>query len=215
MHLSYSTFPKRLFDFCHSQLPQRPIWVGLAGCPGSGKTTIAQQLVGQRSEQVCVIPMDGYHLRRDVLDSMDDPKAAYARRGAPFTFDAQRFVADLITAKTTGHGSFPTFEHRIADPVEDAITYDSDHTNLVFVEGNYLLLNSEPWSRLKTEVFDLTCWLDVPVMECCARVHQRNLDLGMSEQASLQKIKNNDRLNAELVCQNGSQSADWVITSST
>lgn len=214
MHISYSAFPKRLFDFCHSQLLQRPLWVGLAGCPGSGKTTIARQLVRQHSKQVCVIPMDGYHLRRDVLDSMEDPQSAYTRRGAPFTFDAQRFVADLITAKTTGHGSFPTFEHSVADPVENAITYDSDHTDLVFVEGNYLLLNSKPWNRLKAEVFDLTCWLDVSVMESCERVHQRNMDLGMSPQASLHKIANNDRLNAKLVFQNGSQSADWVITPS-
>ena len=158
--------------------------------------------------------MDGYHLRRDIRDSMDDPEFAYARRGAPFTFDAERFVADLIAAKTTGHASFPSFEHAIADPVENAIAFDSDQTDLVIVEGNYLLLNSKPWNRLPKEVFDLTCWLDVPVTESCERVHQRNIDLGMSEHASLQKITNNDRLNAELAYRSGSNSADWLVTRS-
>ncbi len=37
--------------------------------------------------------MDGFHYTRAQLDAMQDPAYAHARRGAPFTFDADTFVA--------------------------------------------------------------------------------------------------------------------------
>lgn len=42
-----------------------------------------------------VVSMDGYHYYRSELDEMDDPKEAYARRGAAFTFDSERFVREV------------------------------------------------------------------------------------------------------------------------
>ncbi|GMM35002.1 Yfh7 protein [Saccharomycopsis crataegensis] len=40
------------------------------------------------SEFAQVVPMDGFHLPRRVLSQFKDPVTAFARRGAPFTFDA-------------------------------------------------------------------------------------------------------------------------------
>lgn len=213
MLIATSEFSDELCRFREASGLQRPVWIGLAGCPGSGKSTIAENVRHQSPNEVCIIPMDGYHFRRQLLDVMNDPQAAHARRGAPFTFDADRFVADLLAAKESGQGSFPAFEHGIADPVEDAIPFEACQTSIVLVEGNYLLLDSHPWNRLASEVFDLTCWLDVSVHESCERVHQRNTALGMTEQKSRQKVEGNDRLNAELVSQNGSDVADWLIVS--
>lgn len=188
-----------------------PLWVGLAGAPGSGKSTLAKAFL-RKIDGVCVIPMDGYHLRRAELDRMDDPQNAHLRRGAPFTFDADRFFGDLAGARRLGYGSFPEFEHSTGDPVEDRIHFDAGEAKIVLVEGNYLLLEDKPWDRLKQEVFDLTCWLNVPVDECCERVHQRNVSLGITDEQSRQKIERNDRLNAELVSEFGAKVADWVLT---
>lgn len=211
MRMQTSDFVANLQRFVAERNFSKPPWVGLAGCPGSGKSTVAQTVIQRYPRSVCVVPMDGYHFRRHVLDQMDDPQTAHARRGAPFTFAAHRFVDDLLAAKAEGTGLFPAFEHATADPVEDAIAFHADQAAVVLVEGNYLLLDTPPWNRLKSELFDLTCWLDVPVDECCERVHQRNMDLGMSEQQSRQKVEFNDRLNADLVNENGAQMADWIL----
>lgn len=211
MRMSLANFAANLRRFCEKRDPRQPVWVGLAGCPGSGKSTVAEMVMQECPGSVCVVPMDGYHFSKRVLDQMDDPQTAHARRGAPFTFDAHRFIGDLLEAKSTGRGQFPAFEHATADPVEDAIKFDANQAAVVLVEGNYLLLDTPPWNLLPSEVFDLTCWLDVPVDECCQRIHQRNMDLGMTKQQSEQKVESNDRPNANLVSENGARLADWIL----
>ena len=65
--------------------------VGICGIPGSGKSSVARMLIegvdGGRSS--VVVGMDGWHLTREALSQMDDPKEAFAKRGAPWTFDAE------------------------------------------------------------------------------------------------------------------------------
>ena len=56
-------------------------WIGLAGAPGSGKTTVAEAMRRRMPGKITVIPMDGYHYYRAQLDAMDDPREAHARRG--------------------------------------------------------------------------------------------------------------------------------------
>jgi pantothenate kinase len=45
-----------------------------------------------------VVSMDGYHYYKHQLDKFEDPKEAHARRGAAFTFNADRFVKDVKRA---------------------------------------------------------------------------------------------------------------------
>lgn len=40
-----------------------------------------------------IVPMDGYHLTRHQLDQFPNPREAHARRGAPWTFDAEGVVS--------------------------------------------------------------------------------------------------------------------------
>ncbi|KAI9900902.1 hypothetical protein N3K66_005164 [Trichothecium roseum] len=92
--------------------------IGIAGIPGSGKTTLASAVTARlqalhnnntitssspppTSETPKVIAqclsMDGFHLPRAALSAMPDPARAHARRGAAFTFDAPAFL-DLVTS---------------------------------------------------------------------------------------------------------------------
>lgn len=64
---------------------------------------------------------DGYHYYKHELDAMADPAALHARRGAHWTFNAERFVKDLTQARALGAGRFPSFDHHVGDPLEDAI----------------------------------------------------------------------------------------------
>jgi pantothenate kinase len=173
-------------------------WIGLAGSPGSGKSTVAEAIRRRMPEMITVISMDGYHYYRRQLNAMEDPEEAYARRGAPFTFDAERLVDELRVARQKGTGAFPSFDHRIGDPVERDIELRPGK-QVVIVEGNYLLLDESPWASLKNEVFDATWFLDVEVAECRRRVEERHVGTGLTKGEARHRVSSNDGPNAELV----------------
>ena len=78
-------------------------FIGIAGIPAAGKSTICENLVKVLKEEhdikAIVIPMDGYHYYRKELDEMENPKLAHERRGAEFTFNGKKFVEDVTSAK--------------------------------------------------------------------------------------------------------------------
>lgn len=102
--------------------------------PGSGKTYYCSNVLAKRFPEAKIIPMDGYHIYRKDLD-----EEGIRRRGAPFTFDHQKFKADLIKLRKYGEGTFPQFEHHVKDPVEDAIKITKDD-KIIIIEGLYLFL---------------------------------------------------------------------------
>jgi len=90
-------------------------WIGLAGGPGSGKTTVATAVADRindrfqnhhasgtntkSEEDVCiVVPMDGYHYSQHDLVSMHG-EDAMLQRGKPFTFDAESLVSSISNAQ--------------------------------------------------------------------------------------------------------------------
>jgi pantothenate kinase len=98
---------------------------------------------------------DGFHLPKKTLATFPSPEIAFRRRGAPFTFDADAFVTTIVSLKecpvTQLHDLelavlLPSFDHAIQDPVCNDICVPSD-TQVVIVEGNYLLFNESPWNK--------------------------------------------------------------------
>jgi pantothenate kinase len=186
------------------------LWIGITGAPGSGKSTLAYDLKNLLGRLLIVIPMDGYHYYRSELDKMKDAQKAHSRRGAPFTFNSTKFVNDLIKARATGAGSFPGFDHSVGDPVENEITLSRSH-KIVLVEGNYLLLDSDPWRQLREKVFDETWYLDVPLQECIQRLCNRHVEVGLSEEQAKHQVASNDAINAELISSVSPKNADKII----
>lgn len=186
-------------------------WIGLAGGPGSGKSTLAQALKARLGKLLTIIPLDGYHYYRRELDAMEDPQEAHTRRGAPFTFNSSRFVHDLIKARGSGEGVFPSFDHAAGDPVEEAIRLHKGR-QIVLVEGNYVLLDTEPWCQLRDSVFDETWFLDVPVPECNRRVCRRHVKTGLSKEQAKLRVATNDSINAELITKISRANADRLIS---
>jgi pantothenate kinase len=78
--------------------PSTRLLIGLVGVPGAGKTTLAAQWATHLNAAhgvgtAVALGMDGFHLTKAQLAQFPDPVAAFARRGAPWTFDAAGFVA--------------------------------------------------------------------------------------------------------------------------
>lgn len=105
---------------------------------------------------------DGFHYTKAVLSSFEDSDTAFRRRGAPFTFDSLRFLDLLLKLKdmpVTAKGQkeirvlAPSFDHAEKDPVEDTIVVSS-RTRIVIIEGNYTLLDEQPWRQIADLVDD-------------------------------------------------------------
>ena len=144
-------------------------WIGVAGGPGSGKTTISEIIAGRLNqiepESAVVVPMDGWHTPQRDLIAKFGPESM-KRRGAPWTFDVELCVEELKKAKQAGEGSLPIYSREISDPLPDGVSLQKHH-RVVLVEGLYLLWKEDPqWSKL----FDL--WDERWFVQCPSRQEQ-------------------------------------------
>ena len=165
---------------------------GLAGPPGSGKSTVAALLADALG--AVVVPMDGFHLDNAELDRL----GLSGVKGAPETFDAAGFVR-LVEQLTHSDGpvSAPTFD-RLADrAIDGAITVDPDD-HIVIVEGNYLLLDRPPWAALR-ELFDRTGYIDVDDATRVERLVARHVSHGRSLEDAREFVRTSDEANAAIV----------------
>lgn len=167
--------------------------IGIAGPPAAGKSTLSKRLAEKVPDSI-VLPMDGYHYTKARLQQFDDPEAAFKRRGAHWTFDAERFVRALSELKESKCGKFPAFEHGVGDPVEDAIEVTSNH-RVVFVEGNYLTIDVPPWDQI-VSILDWIYFVECDLPELETRMLGRCLSLGKDPEVSKERIATNDSPNA-------------------
>ena len=74
-----------------------------------------------------------------------------ARRGAPWTFDADACVAAFADRREDGRSSLLVYSRTKSDSVPDRVALHPA-TKIVLLEGNYLLAWDDPtWSTLGTE----------------------------------------------------------------
>jgi pantothenate kinase len=174
--------------------------VAVAGAPGSGKTTLADQLHNAlivKGETSVVVPMDGFHFDDIVLNA----RGHRARKGAHYTFDAPGFVHLITRIKAQEPDiAIPVFDRTIEMSRAAADVIDGT-TRFIIVEGLYLLLKREPWTALKN-LFDVSIFLDVPRAELERRLTKRILEHGHDEAYAKNWIASNDMLNADEVMGN-------------
>lgn len=185
--------------------PTRRLLVGIAGIPGSGKSTLSQavleRIVALRGPCCVLVGMDGWHYPRTVLDEMSDPAEAHKRRGAAFTFDADAFVAFAERLRQDGLHTItaPSFSHAEKDPVSDAIQIKPTH-KIVLIEGLYCCLDVEPWKRA-AECWDLRWFIDTTPQIARERLTRRHVESGICANAALamERADTNDLPNGEWI----------------
>jgi pantothenate kinase len=180
--------------FKHAGKSQRVI-VAVAGPPGAGKSTVVEELAAVLpAGSAAVVPMDGFHYDDAVLEALGLRK----RKGAPETFDFDGYEA-LLRRLLAGDRdvAVPIFDRSIEISRAAAAIVPKD-VKFVLTEGNYLLLDEEPWSRL-APLFDFTVFLDVPRDELERRLIQRWLDHGRTPEDGRRWVDSNDLPNVDRV----------------
>eukprot|EP01062_Namystynia_karyoxenos_P071118 TRINITY_DN66531_c0_g1_i1.p1 TRINITY_DN66531_c0_g1~~TRINITY_DN66531_c0_g1_i1.p1 ORF type:complete len:279 (+),score=91.39 TRINITY_DN66531_c0_g1_i1:72-839(+) len=195
--------PSRAASSPQGHSPHRVV-VGIAGVPGSGKTTLAgaarDAVNAAHPGAAEAVSMDGFHLSRAELDRMPDPARAHECRGAHWTFDAPAFARAMERLRWhPGEVRLPSFDHAKGDPVPDDIVVSSSH-RIVFAEGLYVLLAGEPDWRKGCEQCALRVFVDTPQHVATERLIRRHMAAwGITREKAAQRACGSDLQNAQLV----------------
>lgn len=177
--------------------------LGITGAPGAGKSTLAERLVAALGPEIAVlVPMDGFHFADEVLHDM----GIHARKGAHDTFDAWGYVSlmrrihEQSRAFAAGHDGTvyaPHFRRDLEEPVGSAVAVRPE-VPLVVTEGNYLLLDQQPWPQA-CAVVDETWFLAPTEEQRLGQLIARHERFGRSLAEATERSLGSDQRNAELI----------------
>jgi len=139
--------------------------------------------------------MDGFHLANATLDAL----GRRDRKGAIDTFDGWGFVSLLERIRTERDNPVyaPGFDRAVDEPIAGAVAI-TPATRLVVAEGNYLLVDEEPWSRIRPLLAE--AWFcAAPEDERMRRLVDRHQRHGRSHEAALAWAHDVDGANALLI----------------
>ncbi len=192
-----------------------------------------------------VLPMDGYHFSKAALrnlassyadkhdgvigdaESTKGKSTTYeelmARRGAPWTFDAEALCRDFSAARASGEAQLPTYVRAKGggDPVPGGAELYKSH-KYVLCEGIYLLaLDDARWAPLG-DLWDDTWFVAVSPETACERLVRRHLETWDEDKArkwgegaagARAKAEANDLKNAVWINKNSRHHAKYIIKS--
>ena len=191
----------------------RRLLVMLAAPPGAGKSTLVSFLEKLSRERPGLCPMqavgmDGFHRRQEYLLShttvRDGKKISMVEiKGAPVTFDLEKLASAIRKVKSGETCGWPVYDRILHNPMEDALTVDSD---IVLLEGNYLLLDEEGWRDISAYA-DFTVSVSAGEALLRERLIDRKIRTGVAEDAAVRFVDFSDMPNVRL-CLEKSKPAD-------
>ena len=180
--------------------------LGIVGSPGAGKSTLSAAIVDEVPSSV-VVPMDGFHLLNEQLVVLGRRNC----KGAADTFDVAGYIDLLERIRHQGSGSTihaPRYDRAASRPFTDAIEIDN-RAELVITEGNYLLVDADPWSAVRP-LLDEVWYIDVSDDVRVPRLIARHIAFGKSPDEAREWVLRSAETNAALVAATRSR-ADAVV----
>lgn len=180
------------------------IVVFLAAPPAVGKTTLCQFLeyLSQQKEDVTEVQalgLDGFHYHSEYINSHDavvlgKTVPMKTVKGCPETYDTEKLQKKLDKIKQENI-LWPIYDRNIHDVVEDVTEVTKD---IVLIEGNWLLLNEEPWKSIK-EIADYTILIQSAEETLKERLIGRKIKGGLSREEAEAWYVNSDSVNVKRV----------------
>ncbi|GAB3046766.1 nucleoside/nucleotide kinase family protein [Intrasporangium mesophilum] len=192
----------------------RRVVLGVAGAPGAGKTTFVEALIAQvartrGADWVAHLPMDGFHLADVQLRGL----GALSRKGAPDTFDVAGYAHLLERVRSHPDEVIyvPGFERTLEQPLAASLVI-APSAKLVVTEGNYLLLDQEPWIRARAQLHQV--WYVAADDEVrVSRLIDRHVQFGKSRDDATEWVMGSDETNAALVVGSADRADRLVVNS--
>lgn len=183
--------------------------LAISGPPGSGKSTTVEKLTQAldmtHPGQVEILPMDGYHFDDAVLRQA----GRLPWKGAPDTFDVGGLAATLTRLVAgTDTVAVPVFD-RTLEISRGSARLIGPEVRLILCEGNYLLLDRDPWRGL-ARFFDQTLMIKVPENVLKLRLQARWQGYSLPPGEIDDKLEANDLPNGRTV-RSESRPADLVL----
>ena len=181
-------------------IPGRRAFLGIAGAPAAGKSTLARRLVAGvdarlGADTAAYVPMDGFHLAGAQLRRL----GLADRKGAPETFDVDGYVHLLrrLRGERERPVYAPDFDRGLDEPVAAALVVPPQ-VRLVVTEGNYLADDGPGWDQVR-DLLDEVGYVDTPRRVREGRLLRRHVRGGRTEDEARSFIVASERPNAHRV----------------
>ena len=169
--------------------------LGITGAPGSGKSTLAERLVAHLGDAARLVPLDGFHLADPELRRL----GRWERKGALDTFDGAGYVNLLQRLRDPDEHMVyaPHFDRDLEAAIAGWIPVPDD-APLIVTEGNYLLVDADPWHAVRSLV-DEVWFVDPGDAVRMGRLIARHQRFGRTEEQAIERSYGSGQRNAELI----------------
>ena len=127
---------------------KKPIFIGIAGGTGSGKSTFTNRLKETFGDRVSVVYYDNYYKRRDDLPFEERKKINYDH---PDAFETELLIDQLYSLKNGQPVECPVYDYTVHNRSSETVLIKP--ADVILVEGIMVLQNPELRRLLDIKVY--------------------------------------------------------------